>query len=510
MAETVPEAAPPAFGGVIGDDWRESTPWWPPEPAPPAGAPNVVARRARRRRLRAARLLRLRHRDTDHRPARGRRRAPRQLPHHRAVLADAVVPAHRAQPSLATAWAGSPTSPSATPATAGAIPRENGFLPEILAANGYATYAVGKWHLTPEDETHMAAPRGSWPLGRGFERWYGFHGGETHQFVPTLYHDNHAVAPAAAPRRRLPPERRPRRPRDRVPRRPPRGRRRAAVLPATSRPARATRRTTRRPEWIERYRGQFDDGLGRVARARPSRASSTMGLLPAGTELSPRPHWVPAWDDLEPDDQRVAARFMECFAAYLSYADAQIGRVLDFLDDELGELDNTLVVLVLRQRRERRGRRAAARSTTSASGTACPPAGASCARASTSSAARPRTTTTRGAGRWPATRRSSAGSARCTKAASPIRASSAGRDGIAARGRDPPPVRARDRRRSRRCSSSSASTRPTSIDGVAQSPIDGTSFAGCLADGAGAGAHTTRSTSRCSAAAASTTTAGRR
>ena len=81
----------------------------------------------------------------------------------------------------------------------GRIPRENGFLPEILRANGYATYAVGKWHLTPDDETHMAASRASWPLARGFDRWYGFHGGETHQFVPSLYHDNHSVLPPARP-----------------------------------------------------------------------------------------------------------------------------------------------------------------------------------------------------------------------------------------------------------------------------------------------------------------------
>jgi len=77
----------------------------------------------------------------------------------------------------------------------GSPPKENGYLSEILRAQGYATYAVGKWHLTPDDETHMAAPRGTWPLGRGFDRWYGFHGGETHQFMPALYHDNHSVRP---------------------------------------------------------------------------------------------------------------------------------------------------------------------------------------------------------------------------------------------------------------------------------------------------------------------------
>ena len=81
----------------------------------------------------------------------------------------------------------------------GVVPPENGFLSEILRTHGYSTYAVGKWHLTPDDETHMAADRSSWPLGRGFDRWYGFHGGETHQFVPTLYCDNHSVQPPRTP-----------------------------------------------------------------------------------------------------------------------------------------------------------------------------------------------------------------------------------------------------------------------------------------------------------------------
>ncbi len=98
------------------------------------------------------------------------------------------------------------------------------------------------------------------------------------------------------------------------------------------------------PEWIERYRGQFDAGWDAWRDATFARQVE-MGLLPEGTELSPRPHWVPAWDSLDPEDQKVAARFMECFAGFLSHADAQIGAVLAFLE-ELGERDNTLVVLV--------------------------------------------------------------------------------------------------------------------------------------------------------------------
>jgi arylsulfatase len=98
------------------------------------------------------------------------------------------------------------------------------------------------------------------------------------------------------------------------------------------------------PEWIARYRGQFDVGWDAWRDATFARQHER-GLLADGTELTPRPHWVPAWGTLEPEDQRVAARFMECFAAYLSYTDAQIGRLLAFLES-VGDLDNTLVIVV--------------------------------------------------------------------------------------------------------------------------------------------------------------------
>ena len=97
-------------------------------------------------------------------------------------------------------------------------------------------------------------------------------------------------------------------------------------------------------EWLDRYRGQFDDGWD-AYREHVFTRQLAEGILPAGTELTPRPPWVPEFDSLHPDDQRVAARFMECFAAYLSYTDAQLGRVVAFLA-ETGDLDDTLIVLV--------------------------------------------------------------------------------------------------------------------------------------------------------------------
>jgi arylsulfatase len=229
------------------------------------------------------------------------------------------------------------------PGYSGEVPPENGFLSEVLRARGYSTYAIGKWHLTPDDETHMAADRASWPLGRGFDRWYGFHGGETHQFVPSLYCDNHSVRPprTVAEGYHLTEDLA-----DRAIEYLSDLRNVDAEQPfflyfatgACHSPHHAP------PEWIERYLGQFDDGWDAL-RERVLARQIEMGVLPPGTELSPRPPWVPAWDELAPEDRAVAARFMECFAGFLSHTDAQIGRLLAHLVAS-GDADDTLVVLV--------------------------------------------------------------------------------------------------------------------------------------------------------------------
>jgi arylsulfatase len=223
------------------------------------------------------------------------------------------------------------------------IPEENGFLSEILRQEGFATYAVGKWHLTPDDQTGMDAPRSSWPTSRGFDRWYGFHGGETHQFVPTLYHDNHSIAPPKtieegyhlsadladqavaqlADLRAVDPDR-------------------PFFLHFATGACHAPHHAP--ADWIDRYRGHFDKGWDRWREETFARQLAS-GLLAPGTELSPRPHWVPAWDSLSGDERRLAARFMECFAGFLSYTDAQLGRVLDFLA-QTGDRDNTIVLIV--------------------------------------------------------------------------------------------------------------------------------------------------------------------
>jgi arylsulfatase A-like enzyme len=331
-----------SFKGVIGDDWRDSTPWWPEVARPPEGAPNVlliVLDDVGFAQLGcygsdmatptidglAENGLRLTNFHTTALCSPTRACLLTGRNHHRNGLGRVA--------DLAMGY----------PGYNGEVPRENGFLSEILRARGYATYAVGKWHLTPEDETNMAAPRHSWPLGRGFDRWYGFHGGETHQFVPALYHDNHSILPPRSIEEgyHLSADLADRAIADL-------GDLRAVDVDrpfflyfctgACHSPHHAPK------EWIERYRGHFDDGWDRWREATFARQQAA-GFFPSGTEMAPRPHWVPAWDDLPERERRVAARFMECFAGFLSYTDAQLARLFAFLE-ETGDVDNTLVLLV--------------------------------------------------------------------------------------------------------------------------------------------------------------------
>jgi len=329
-------------GGRIGTTWRDSRPWWPDRPAPPPDAPNimlVVLDDVGYAQLGcygsdietpvlddlAAAGVRLANFHTTALCSPTRACLLTGRNHHRSGMGRVA--------DLAIGY----------PGYWGTPPRENGYLPEILRAAGYASYAVGKWHLTPEDETHVAASRATWPLSRGFDRWYGFHGGETHQFVPALYHDSHAV-------------------------RPPRsiedgyhltedladraieflGDLRAvdADQPFFLYFATGACHSPHQPpsRWLQHYRGRFDLGWDSWRERIFARQLAT-GLLPPGTALTPRPPWVPAWDSLGERERAVAARFMECFAGFLSHADEQIGRILDFLRKR-GDLDNTLICVV--------------------------------------------------------------------------------------------------------------------------------------------------------------------
>ncbi|WEO77081.1 arylsulfatase [Cryobacterium sp. SO2] len=248
------------------------------------------------------------------------------------------------------------------PNASGTIPPENGMLSEILGELGWNTYMVGKWHLCPDDEMNVASTRRNWPTGRGFERWYGFLGAETNQWYPELVYDNHPVDQPALPEdgyhfsvditdkaiefikdsKVIAPEK-------------------PFFLYYAPGAAHAPHQAPR--EWADKYKGQFDMGYEAIREETLARQKK-MGIVPADTELPPmNPLGTPdtrsgpdgqpfplmdmtrPWDSLNADEQRLFARMAEVYAGFLSHADHQIGRLLDYLD-ELGERENTMVIVV--------------------------------------------------------------------------------------------------------------------------------------------------------------------
>src|SRR5512144_2532002 len=165
------------------------------------------------------------------------------------------------------------------------IPFENGFISEVLAERGWNTYCVGKWHLTPGEECNLAAFKGRWPLGRGFERFYGWLGGETNNWYPDLVHDNHEIDPPARPEdgyhvaddlsdkaiefirdaKVIDPDK-------------------PFYMYFAPQAGHAPHQVPL--EWADKYKGTFDEGY-EAMRARILTRQIEMGLLPEGTELSP-------------------------------------------------------------------------------------------------------------------------------------------------------------------------------------------------------------------------------
>ena len=235
-----------------------------------------------------------------------------------------------------------PDIPTNFPAYAGRIRRDAAMLPQILHEHGYATFCVGKWHLVPRDE-RATGPYDQWPTARGFDRYYGFLNGETNQWTPNLIRDTNHVEPPRAPDagyhldadladnaiaylQEL---------RASHPDRP------FLLWYATAAPHAPHQAP---PEWIERFRGRFDDGWDDWRAATLARQHA-LGVVERNVEVSARPAWIAAWDELDDDRRRLYARMMEVFAAFVAHADHHIGRVIDFID-ALGELARTIFVVV--------------------------------------------------------------------------------------------------------------------------------------------------------------------
>jgi len=233
--------------------------------------------------------------------------------------------------------------PSGGPGYIGRIPRSAGTVARVLRDVGYSTFAVGKWHLTPREDVNPAGPFDRWPLGMGFERFYGFLRGLTDQYVPDLVRDNGFIAPPYSPDEgyhltedlatqaiRLIQDQQ-----QAVPDKPfflyfaP-----GAVHTPHQAPS----------EWIRPYHNQFDDGWD-VLRERRFARQQELGIVPPGTILTARPTWVPAWDELSDAERRVFARQRAVFSGFVAHTDAQIGRLLEFLT-QIEALDDTIVFVL--------------------------------------------------------------------------------------------------------------------------------------------------------------------
>ena len=232
---------------------------------------------------------------------------------------------------------------SGFPHQLGHISNHAGTIAEVLSSKGYATFCTGKWHLAPMEDTSAAGPFDQWPVQRGFDRFYGFLEGETDQFHPELTVDNHYIDPPKSPEegyhlsedlvdqllRMISDSKgiRPDRPF-------------FAYLPfgATHAPHQAP------PKYLEKYRGAFDEGWD-VMRERCYQKQIELGVIPEGTQLAPRNPGVDAWEDLPENQQKLAARLQEAFAAFLDHTDDQIGKLVDGLS-AMGQLDNTILLVL--------------------------------------------------------------------------------------------------------------------------------------------------------------------
>ena len=234
-------------------------------------------------------------------------------------------------PEIATGYAGNTT----------VIPDTAAPIAEVLRQNGFNTAAFGKWHETPGRETTAAGPQTRWPTRQGFEKFYGFLGAEENMYEPSLhdgvtivdfpdkpgYHLLEDMTDQAIGWVRQQQGMRPDKP---------------FFIYYSSAGSHAPHQVA--PEWIEKYKGKFDQGWDAI-RAQTLKDQIARGVVPEGTELAQKPASVPDWDDLTDDQRKVYARQAEVFAAFSEYSDYQAGRLLKAIDD-LGALDNTLVIYI--------------------------------------------------------------------------------------------------------------------------------------------------------------------
>lgn len=234
--------------------------------------------------------------------------------------------------------------PGPFPGYTGIRPRACTALPRILRENGYITGGFGKWHMTPGRDMGAAGSFDHWPTGWGFDHWWGFLTGAAGQYDPIITQDNSTLGVPEGGDGRLyyfPDD----------------------ITDKTVEWLHAVRAqdadkpwfvyystgATHAPhhvakEWADRYKGQFDEGWD-AYRERTLERQKELGIVPPDTELAARPEAFPAWESLSEAERRLYARQMEVFAGFSENADWNVGRLLDSIE-EMGELDNTLVIYI--------------------------------------------------------------------------------------------------------------------------------------------------------------------
>ena len=222
-----------------------------------------------------------------------------------------------------------------------AIPKTAGALPRILRDQGYSTAMFGKGHITPEWETGPNGPFDRWPTGLGFDHFYGFLGADTSAFEPSLIADTRPVTGPHGPDYHLEADLADKaidwiaEQRATTPDKP---------FFAYFAPGAAHAPNHAPADWMARFRGRFDDGWD-VMRAEIVARQKALGVIPANVQDAPRPETLPHWDALPENRKRFHARMMEAYAASLSYADHQIGRVIASLK-ETGADRNTIIIYI--------------------------------------------------------------------------------------------------------------------------------------------------------------------
>jgi arylsulfatase len=219
----------------------------------------------------------------------------------------------------------------------GRVPSTAGTVAEILRDNGYNTFAVGKYGITPDEDATDAGPFDRWPTGKGFDHFFGFLGSQTDQYKPDLVEDQAHVRPDG---RHLS---------DQITDKAiyfiDRQKKAAPDKPfflyyapgATHAPHQVDK------YWSDQYKGKFDKGWD-AYRQEVFDRQKKLGVIPANAILPDRNPNIEAWDKLTPDEQKLYARFMEVYAGYLTYTDFEIGRLVNHLK-EIGQLDNTLIFI---------------------------------------------------------------------------------------------------------------------------------------------------------------------